>query len=386
MTPSLNARGAPDLGSGTVSVPNPDMALVPDLNPPSSSGLAVVPDLNPALSPVSGETPGLVSYNTPRSGDTKALVPAFLQTPSSHSGEAVGLDSNHISRPDSCGTLCPASNHILSPGSTEAPDLTSGSHSDPNPKETFYALSSKIFDLGQSNSNSSRPESNPFIRPGSKESLVMGHSFSRPGSKALLIPALSSSLDPDSGNVSVRDLDATPRTPIPDTSETITLTSHNISESVSKGALGATRKTSSTDTINVVSNDNPGFDLNKTLTQASCVTLKPDYTDGISLHSSTHGPNFALSPSSCVPLVLGSKETLSIGSSLIFSDTSTLTLSSQQDYSEDNSIRTIPLDGNLDSWSSEVTSPDVGKFPLGLSTSDTKDKDTTVFQNIPEGE
>ncbi|XP_049735309.1 maestro heat-like repeat-containing protein family member 7 [Elephas maximus indicus] len=384
MTPSLNASEAPVLGSGTVSVPNPDVALVPTLNLPLSSGLALVSDLNPALSPVSGETPGLMSDSTPRPGDTKAPVPASLQTPSSHPAEAVGLDSNHISKPDSCGPLCPASNLILSPGSTEAPDLSSDNHSGPNSEETFNALSSKVFGLGQSNSNPSRPESNPFVRPHSKEALVMGHSVSRPGSKAVLIPALSTSLDPDSGNVPILDLDATPGTPIPDTSETITLSSHNIFESVSKGALDATWNTSSRGTINVVSNVNPRSDLNVTFTKVSCMTLNPCYTDGISLHSSTHGPNSALFPSSCMTLVLGSNETLSMGSSLLFSDTSTLTLSSQPDYSEDNSIRTIPLDENLDGWS-EATNVEAGKFPLGFSTSDTKDKDTTVFQNIPEG-
>ncbi|XP_007944158.2 maestro heat-like repeat-containing protein family member 7 [Orycteropus afer afer] len=384
MMPSLNSSGVPGLGSGTVSVPNPDVALVPILNIPLSSGLALIPDLDPALSPDTGEAPGLVSDNTPRPGDTRTLVPDSLQTFSSYSGDPLALDSNHISKPDSHGTLCPTSNLILNPGSTEVPDLSLGNHSGPNVTETFSSLSNKIFELGQSNSNPSRPESNLYIRPYSKETLVMGHNISRPTSKALLVPALSTSLDSDSGNVSKLNLDAVPGTPISDTSEAITLTSHNTSVSVSNGALDAIWKTSSRGTINMVSNDNPRSQGNMTLTKTSCVTLNPSSNDGISLHSSIHGPNSVLSPTSFMTLVLDSKETLSTGSSLIFSDTSTLTLSSQQDYSEDSSVCTIPLDGSLDSQS-EVASVKVGKFPLSFSTSDTKDKDTTVFQNIPEG-
>ncbi|XP_021490955.1 maestro heat-like repeat-containing protein family member 7 isoform X3 [Meriones unguiculatus] len=43
-------------------------------------------------------------------------------------------------------------------------------------------------------------------------------------------------------------------------------------------------------------------------------------------------------------------QSLSMDSSLMVSDTSTLTLSSQRDYSEDNSIRTMPLEENLGKW------------------------------------
>ncbi|XP_006839934.1 PREDICTED: maestro heat-like repeat-containing protein family member 7 [Chrysochloris asiatica] len=378
MTPNLNSSEAPGLGSGTASVPNPDVAPVPILNSPLRSGLPLVPDLNAALSPVSEGDLGPVPDTPPRPpGDTRTLVPASLQTPSSHSGEAQGLDLNYISKSDSGGPVCQASNLILNPVSTEVPALSLGNQPEPNSKQDF-SLSSKVFHLGHSNSN-------PFIKPCSKEALVMGHTTSRPGSKALLIPDLSTSSDPDSRNVSKLDLDATPGPPIPDRSETITLTSCNISGSVSKGALGVTWSKSSKGTINVVSNDNSRSQGNMTLTKASTVTLNPSSTNGTSLHSSIYAPNSTLSPPSCMTLVLGPSETASMGSSLVFSDTSTLTLSSQQDYSEDNSIYTIPVQhGNLDSWRG-VVSIEVDKFPLEFSTLDSRDKDTTVFQSIPGG-
>ena len=84
-------------------------------------------------------------------------------------------------------------------------------------------------------------------------------------------------------------------------------------------------------------------------------------------------------------LILGSKETLSLGSSLIFSDTSTLTLSSQQECSEDSSIHTMPLEGTLESWS-EMTRVEVDQFPPGLPTGNTTNKDSMAFQSIPQGE
>ncbi|XP_057391456.1 maestro heat-like repeat-containing protein family member 7 isoform X1 [Balaenoptera acutorostrata] len=395
MIPTLNSTEAPGLGSGTISGPNPDTDLVPILNPPLSPGLVLDPDLNPTLSPVSEETPGLASDNTPRPDDSRATAPASLQITTAHSGEALGLDSNHISTADSQGALSPASNLILSPGSTEAQGLSLGNHSGPNSEEAFSSLPSKVFDLDQSNSNPSRPESNPFKRPYSKETLVLGQSISRPGSKALLIPAPNSSLDPDSnqllsvgsGNISKLDLNAAPSSPgslMPDMNETITLVSHNISGSVSKRTFGAAWNTSSRGTINMASNDNPKSDLDMTVTQASCLTLVPGSSEAISLHSSTQGPNSTVSPPSCVTPILGSNETLSLVSSLIFSDTSTLTLSSQQDCSEDNSIHTVPLEGSPGSWS-KMTSVEVGQFPLGFPTSDTMNKDSTAFQSIPQG-
>ncbi|XP_023043084.1 maestro heat-like repeat-containing protein family member 7 [Piliocolobus tephrosceles] len=395
MTPSLPSCGAPGLGSGTIPRPHPDTAHVPMLNLLPSPGLALVPDLNPSLSPVSGEASGLVPENTPRPDDSKAITPASLQITSSCSGEALDLDSMDVSRPESQGHLCPASNPILSPSSAEAPSLSSGNHPQSNSEDAFKCLSSKIFELGQRNSNPSRHELNPFIRHHSREGLVLGHCVSRPSSKALLIPASNSSLDLDSNpllnmgsrNTSKLNLNVAPDscgTLIPDTNETITLASHNISGSVSKGAFSTTWSTSSKGTMNVASTSHPRSDLNMTITQASYVTLIPGSSDGISLHSSTHGPNSTISPPSCMTLILGSNETLSLDSSLVFSDTSTLTLSSQQDDAEDNSIHTVPLEENLESWS-EVTSIKVGQFPLGLPTSNPAGKDAMTLQGIPEG-
>ncbi|XP_042853233.1 maestro heat-like repeat-containing protein family member 7 isoform X3 [Panthera tigris] len=395
MTPSLSLAEAPDSGSSTISEPHTDMGLVPLLNPPLNPGSDLVPDLNSTLSPVSEEAPGLVSGNTPRPGDSQTVPPVSLQITTSHSGEALGLNSNHVSRPDSQGALGPAPNLVLSPSSTEAQDLSSGKHSGLSSEEAFNSLSSKIFDVGQSNSSPSRTDANPFLRPYSREALVVGHCVCRSGSKALLIPTSNSSLDSDSNqlhsvgsrNTSKLYLNAGPSscgTLIPDANETITVVSHNSSGSVSKGVLGTAWNTSSKGTINVASNNNLRSDLNMTITQASCLTLIPGSSNSISLHSSTRGPSSTLSPPSCMTLLLGSNETLSLGSSLIFSDTSTLTLSSQQDYFEDNSIHAIPLDKNLGSWD-EMVGTETGQFSLGFPTYNTMDKDTTAFQSIPGG-
>lgn len=396
MTPSLSITEVTDVGSGTISGSHSDMGLVPVMSPPPNPGSALVPKLNPSLSPVSEESPGLVTGNTPRPVDSWAVGPASLQITTSHSGEVLGLSSKHVSRPNSQKAISLASNLVLSPSSTETQGLSSGSHTGPNSKEAFNSHSSQIFDLGQSNSNPSRPEADPFIRPYSREALVVGHCVSRPGSKALLIPASDSPLDPDtkqilgagSRNTSKSDLHAargSSGTLIPDVNETITVVSQKISGSVAKGTFGAAWNTSSKGTINMASKGNPRSDLNMTITQASCLTLIPGPNDGISLHSSTHGPNPTLSPPSCMTLLLGSNETVSLGSSLIFSDTSTLTLSSQQDYSEGNSIHTIPLDENLGSWG-EMVSTETGQFPLGFTTCTNTDEDTKAFQSIPEGE
>ncbi|XP_035107487.1 maestro heat-like repeat-containing protein family member 7 isoform X5 [Callithrix jacchus] len=396
MTPSLISCGAPGLGSGTTPGPHPDPAHVPMLNLLPSPGLPLIPDLNPTLSPISGETSGLVSENTPRPDDSRAVAPASLQITSSCSGEALDLDSKDASRPDSQGHLCPASNSILSPNCAEATDLSSGNHPWSNSEEVIEDLSSKVFEIGQSNSNPSRHELNPFIKHHSREDLVLGHCISRPSSKALLIPASNSFLDLDSSPLldmgsrsnSKLNLNVAPDargTRIPDTYETITLASPNISRSVSKGAFGTTWSTNSKGTMNVASNSHPRSDLNMTVTQASYLTLIPGSSDGISLHSSVHGPNSTISPSSCTTLILGSNDMLSLGSSLLFSDTSTLTLSSQQDYAEDSSIRTVPLEENLESWN-EMASTEVGQFPLGLPTSNPMGKDTVTLQGISEGE
>lgn len=395
MTPSLNSTEAPSLGSGTISAPNPDMNLIPTLNPPLSPGLALVPDLNPILNTVSEEGPGLVSDNTSRPEDSRAVAPASLQITASPSGEALSLESNHISKPNSQGALCPASNLIPSPGSTEAQGLSLGNHSGLNSEEAVNSHSSNVFDLGQSNSNPSRSESNPLISSSSREALVLGHCISRPDSKTLLIPASNSSLDFNSGQllsadletISKLDLNVAPGssgTLIPNTSETITLISHNISRSVSKGAFGAVWNTSSKGTINVTSDGTARSDLNTTATQASCLTLVPVSNDGISRHSSTCDADSMLSPPSCMTLILGSNETLSLGSSLIFSDTSTLSLSSQQYYSEDNTIHTVPLEENPQSWS-EMAGADMGQFLPEFPACNNTEKDTTDFQSIAEG-
>ncbi|XP_047579863.1 maestro heat-like repeat-containing protein family member 7 isoform X1 [Lutra lutra] len=395
MTPSLSITEVTDVGSGTISGPHSDMGLVPVMSPPPNPSSALIPELNPSQSPVSEEIPGLVTGNTPRPVDSWAVGPASLQITTSHSGEVLGVSSKYVSRSNSQKAISLVSNLVLSPSSTGTQGLSSGSHTGPNSKEAFNTHSSQSFDLGQSNSNPSRPEADTFIRPYSREALVVGQCVSRPGSKALLIPASNSPLDPDtnqilgvgSRNTSKPDLHAargSSGTLIPDVDETITVVSHKISGSVAKGTFGAAWKTSSKETINVASSGNPRSDLNMTITQASCLTLIPGPNDGISLHSSTHGPNPTLSPPSCMTLLLGSNETVSLGSSLIFSDTSTLTLSSQQDYSEGNSIHTIPLDENLGSWGEMVTT-ETGQFPLGFPTCATTNEDTKAFQSIPEG-
>ncbi|XP_039095145.1 maestro heat-like repeat-containing protein family member 7 isoform X2 [Hyaena hyaena] len=384
-TSSLSLAEAPDSGSSTTCGPHTDMGLVPLLNPPLDPGSALVPDLNSTLSPVSEEAPGLVSGNTLRPGDSQMVPLVSLQITTSHSDEALGLNSNHISRLDSQEALGPASNLALSPSSTEAQGLHSG-NSGLNSEKAFNSLSSKSFNLGQSNSNPSGTEANPFLRPCSREALEVGRCVSRSGSKALLIPASNSSLGSDSNQLhsmgsrdtSKLDLNVAPGSCgilIPDANETFTVVSHNISGSASKGAFGTAWNTSSKGIINVPSHGNPRSDLNMTITQASCLTLMPGSSDSLSLHSSIRGPNSTLSPPSCMTLILGSNETLSLGSSLIFSDTSTLTLSSQQDYFEDNSIHAAPLEKNLGSWS-EMADTETGQFPLG---------NTTAFQSILEG-
>uniref|UniRef100_A0A8C3YMA5 Maestro heat like repeat family member 7 n=1 Tax=Catagonus wagneri TaxID=51154 RepID=A0A8C3YMA5_9CETA len=390
MTPSLSSSPpSPQLlglASGTISGPNADVELALILNPPLGPGLAPVPDLNPTLSPVSEETPGLGSDYTPRPDDSQEVASASLQITTAHSGEVLGLDSNHISRPDSQGTLCPASNLVLGPGSMEAQDLSSGHHSGPH-SEVALNSEGKTFDLGQSNSNPSRPKSNPLKRLHSKENPVPGHCISRPVSNSSLDPDSSQLLSVGSRDISKVDLIAAPSSHgslIPDTKETVTLVSHNLSGSISKRALGTVWSASSKGTINVASNGSPTSDLNVTVTQASCLTLVPGSSDAISLHSSTPGPNSTLSPPSRMTLILGSNETLSLSSSLIFSDTSTLTLSSQQDCSEDSSIHTVPLPEELESWS-EMASVGVGHFPPGFPTCTTINKDSTAFQSIPQG-
>uniref|UniRef100_I3MIR2 Maestro heat like repeat family member 7 n=1 Tax=Ictidomys tridecemlineatus TaxID=43179 RepID=I3MIR2_ICTTR len=318
MTPSLN--------SGTLAGPNMDVALDPILSPPHSPGVPLVPDLNPTLNLVPEEASDLIPDNTASPEDNPSL----------------------ISKPDPQGSL--------------------RNHSGLNPEQDCKPLPSKMFDLGQSNSNPSRPESNSFMRSLSREALVLGHCVSRSGSQAPLIRVSNTTLDPDSNqlldvgseNICALNLNADADS---DTNETLNLAPCNIAGSISKGSFGATWSPGSKGTVNVASDSLPRPDVNMTVTQASCLTLISASSDGVSMHSAAHGPRSSLSPPSCLTLILGSNETLSMGSSLMISDTSTLTLSSQQEYSEDNSIRTMPLEGNLDSWAEVCNNVVNDSFP-----------------------
>ncbi|KAI5139171.1 Maestro Heat-Like Repeat-Containing Protein Family Member 7 [Manis pentadactyla] len=129
--------------------------------------------------------------------------------------------------------------------------------------------------------------------------------------------------------------------------------------------------------------DSQGSDLNVTITQVSRLTLIPGFSDSISFHSSTQKPDSTLSPPLCMPLILGSNETLSLSSSFIFSNTSTLTMSSQQDDSEDSSrmiLRTVA--STLCPWRriwgarSKMASTKMSQFPLGLPICNTMGKNT----------
>nr|KAF6382906.1 maestro heat like repeat family member 7 [Pipistrellus kuhlii] len=408
-TSSFNSTGAPSLGSSTTPGPNPNTDLVPALSLPPSPGMALVPDLHPVLSPVSKEAPGLLSDTTPRPDESGAVAPAALQTTTSPSGEALGLELNHISRPDSQGALHPASQPVLSPDSAEAQGPSSDNHPGLNPEEALKPNSSKPFELGQNNANPSGSESNPFLRTFSREAIVLGHCLSRPCSKALLIPASGSAESPSNHRLSVGsktvsklDLKGAPGScgnRSPGTNETVTLVSQDITRTVSKGAFGAAWNASSKTNINVALNSNSRSDLNMTITQASCLTLIPGFQDDISLRSSTHRPHLALSPNSCMTLIMGSKETLSLSSSLIFSDTSTLTLSSQQEDSEENTVHTMPLE-ERQSWSEMATSEmkafdeDTSCLVNGPGEREDGNKMTLVenaaalqkSQDVPEGE
>ncbi|XP_040834542.1 maestro heat-like repeat-containing protein family member 7 [Ochotona curzoniae] len=387
MPPGLHPCGALGVDSGADPGYNVDMALIPTLNPPPSPPMALTPDLNSTLTPGSMKALGPESDHNPRATDNRAVALASLQNATAFPDEALELDLNHVSQSSSQGAQCSASSPALSAGSPEATGQSSGIPSGPNSEEAFQILSSRGFDLGQSNSNPSRPETNPFIRSHSREALVLGHCISRPGSKALLLPASNTSLAPNSTqrlSVASRNISKVEVNVALAASETVPLAAHNLSGSISRGSFGTIWRSSSKGTTNLTSNSPSRSDLNMTLTQASSVTLIPGSSDGISLHSGTHGPLTTRSPPSCMTLILGSNETLSVGSSLMFSDTSTLTLSSQQDYSEDNSIRTVPLEDTLENWG-EKASMEVGRFPLGLPTANTGDRDNLAFRNIPEG-
>ncbi|XP_059110599.1 maestro heat-like repeat-containing protein family member 7 isoform X5 [Peromyscus eremicus] len=339
-TPSLNSYKVPGIMSNTMPRPTPDLTLAPL----PAHGLALTPVLHPAPSPDPEGVPGLVSNNISSPNASGATTPASIQI-NSCSVDTADQSLNYISRADSAGTLHPDSQPAGSPSSTQAAILSPENSSRPCSEDAPKSLSNKVFDLGQSNSNPSRPESNLFVRALSRDALVRSQSISRQGSQVPLLLASNTSLDHmRSGNISKVNLGT-----VSNPNESIALTSRTIFASVSKEALSASWNTGSKGSI---SSSQPRTGLNVTVTRASRVSLIPGSSEGLSLHSSARAPNSTLSPSSCMTLILGS-EALSVDSSFMVSDTSTLTLSSQrEDYSEDNSIRTMPLEGNLGKWDS----------------------------------
>ncbi|ERE83025.1 HEAT repeat-containing protein 8 [Cricetulus griseus] len=340
-TPSPSSCEVPGIMSNTMPRPTPDLALAPL----PAHGLAVTPVLHPILSPDPEGAPGLVPNDTSSPNASGITAPASNQI-NSCSVDTTDQSLNHIARPNSSGSLCPDSQPTKNPSSTQATILSPENTSRPYSEDVSMFLSNKVFDLGQSNSNPSRPEPNLFVRALSRDALVRSQSISRQGSQ---VPLLSSNTSLDrmlSRNTSKVNLSL-----VPNSNESITLTSHTIFASISKEALSAPWSTGSKESINMISSSRPRSSLNVTVAQASHVSLIPGSSEGLSLHSSAQAPNSTLSPSSCMTLILGS-ESLSIDSSFMVSDTSTLTLSSQRDYSEDNSIRTMPLEENLGKWDS----------------------------------
>ncbi|XP_021114352.1 maestro heat-like repeat-containing protein family member 7 [Heterocephalus glaber] len=375
--------------SESIPGPDPDATLVPNSDRPPSPGLGLVPDVNPTLSPDPGEAPGLVTDNTPGLADSRATTPGSLQTCTSCSVATLDLDVNHVLRPDLQGPS-PALSPTPSPGSPETLDLGSRSPSGQSSEETFPSLSrSKSFELAHRDSNP-RPGSNPFIRLHSRGSLALGHFLSRLGSQALLLPTSDTSLGSHSSQtlsqgsrkVSKQSLNLATGSCgalILDTSELVTLASHNLSESVLKGAFGATWSIASQGTLNVAC---PRSSLNMTVMQASSLTLIPHSSDRTSLSSSTHGSNSTFSASSCLTLILRSKETLS--SSLLMRDTSTLSLSSLHEgsSSDNNSVLTTSLE-NRERWG-EGHSVDGDEDPPRPSTSNTGHPPPTPGRQIQE--
>ncbi|GAB1288701.1 Maestro heat-like repeat-containing protein family member 7 [Apodemus speciosus] len=376
-TPSPNSCEVPGMISSTTPRPTPDLALAP----PPAHGLPLTPTLHPALSPEPEGVSGPVS-DIPSPNASGAMTPSSVQT---NTVDAADQSLNHASGPDSAGTLCPDSQPVQSPSSTQATVLSPENSSRPCSEDIVKSLSSKVFGLGQSNSNPSRPEPNLYIRALSREALVRGHNISRQGSQVPLLLPSNTSLDRlHSGNISKVNLGIAPNS-----NEAITLTSHTIFASVSKEALSAPWNTGSKGSINVTSNSQPKPGLNVTVTHASRVSLIPGSSEGLSLHSSGQVPNSTLSPSSCMTLIMGS-ESLSMDSSFVVTDTSTLTLSSHRDYSEDNSIRTMPLEENLGKWDSLQGATAFRSPPEGTSEDvavdepEKKDQDnkTALAENI----
>ncbi|XP_075801632.1 maestro heat-like repeat-containing protein family member 7 [Microtus pennsylvanicus] len=341
-TPSPSSYEVPGIMSSTRPRPTPDLIL----DPLPAHGLALTPVLHPARSPDSEGVAGLMSTDTSNPNASGATAPTSVQI-NSGSVDTAEQSLNHISRPDSAGTISPGSQPAGSHSATQATILSTENPSRPCSEDVPGSLSNKVFDLGQSNSNPSRPEPNLFVRALSRDALVRSQSISRQGSQVPLLLASNTSLDPmRSGNTSKVNLEIAPNQ-----KDSITLTSRTIFASVSKEALSAPWNSGSQSSINVTSSSRPRSGLNVTVSQASRVSLIPGSSGGLSLHSSARAPTSTLSPSSCMTLILGS-ESLSMDSSFLVSDTSTLTMSSQRDYSEDNSIRTMPLEENLGKWDS----------------------------------
>nr|XP_003464105.1 maestro heat-like repeat-containing protein family member 7 [Cavia porcellus] len=396
MTSNLQPCEGPGLGFGSIPGPDSDTALTPNSDRPLNPGLVLAPDLNPTLSPEPGEVPGLLTDDTPRLTGSKATTPVSLQTTFSYCLVAPDPDVNHISRLDPQESPSPAVSPALSTGSLETTDQGSRNPSEQSSEEALPSLSgSKVFELGQSNSNPSRPSSNPFVRLPSRESLDLSHHLSRLGSRALLLSASDTSLgsdssqppDPGSPSVSKQSLNITAGSwgaLIRDTKEPVTLVSRNLSECVLKGAFGAAWSAASQRMIGVALNGHSRSNVNMSVIRASSLMLIPSSSDYSRLHSITRGPQSACSPPSCLTLVLGSKETLSMGSSLLISDTSTLTLSSPQDGSEDSGIFTTPLK-NPESWGegASVDRAQVSSPPP--TTSDPRNQDASSSSCLLEG-
>ncbi|KAM5248585.1 maestro heat-like repeat-containing protein family member 7 [Ctenodactylus gundi] len=370
MTLSLHSCGTPELGCSSAPGPIPDTTLALGLDPLVSHGLALVPDLSPTPSPAPTETLCLPSDNS------MAMTSAHPQTTSSCSVATLDPNTSHASRTNPQGLLGPASE------STEATSQSSGSHSRPSSEEAIKSISmSKSFDLGQSNSNPSGPKSKSFTKAPLTNSMALDHYVSRLGSQALLLQVSDTSLDPESGeqpsksstNISTQNL--TTGTAAwyailhPDTNEAATTGPGHFSRPVSTGVLGAAWSTSSEGAAKMDSNSRPKSDLNVTVTQASSGTLMPSASDGTSQHSSAQGPPSTLLPTSCLTLLLGSSEGPSRASSLLISDTSILTLSSQQGGSGGNSLN------NGESFGEEAGGEGVQCLP-GLSASGTTSNDT----------
>uniref|UniRef100_A0ABK0M2E2 Maestro heat-like repeat family member 7 n=1 Tax=Rattus norvegicus TaxID=10116 RepID=A0ABK0M2E2_RAT len=377
-TPSPNSCEVPGIMSNTTPRPTPDLTLAPL----PAHGVALAPALHPALSPdpegVSGPVPNDIS-NPNASG---AATPSSIQI---NTADTDDQSLDHTPKPNLAGTLCPDSQPVPSLSSTQATVLSPENSIKPLSEDIPKSFSSKVFGLGQSNSNPSRPEPNLYIRALSREALVRSHTISRQSSQTPLLLPSNTSLDRlHSGNISKVNLGRAQNS-----NEAITLTSHTIFASVSKEALSASWNTGSKGSVNVTSNSQPRSGLNVTVTHASHVSLIPGSSEGLSLHSSAQVPNSTLSPSSCMTLIMGS-ESLSMDSSFVVTDTSTLTLSSHRDYSEDNSIRTMPLEENLGKWDSlqgvtAFRSPPEGTSEDAKANESEKrdhDNDTALVENI----